>query len=371
MKTKKLLFLATEDWFVRSHFMPLVRRALSEGYEVSVAARLSGADLEGARPIEMPFARGSLDAGSIARETLAVRALMKRERPDIMHAIALQPIALSLLAGAHGAARILAVTGRGYLGVRGAAWTKFALDRLAGRVRRAIADGGALLLVENEADRRWIEAGAPLPDARVLLMPGAGVDAEKFKPAAAEPSGGPIRIGIASRLVWSKGVDIAVEALRRLRSAGRDLELHIAGGADRGNPEHVADSELERWAATPGIVMHGPVQDVAAFWAGVHLACFPSRGGEGLPRSLLEAAACGRALVASDTPGCADFVRAGDAGLLVPCEDPGVLAEALARLADDAALRARLGAAAHALVLARYTEVHAASCAAEAWARLG
>ncbi|MEQ1618932.1 MAG: glycosyltransferase, partial [Terricaulis sp.] len=112
MKAKKLLFLATEDWFVRSHFMPLVRRALNDGYEVSVAARMSGADLEGARAIDMPFARGSLDAGSIAREALAVRALMKRERPDIVHAIALKPIALSLLAGAHGAGRVFAVTGR-------------------------------------------------------------------------------------------------------------------------------------------------------------------------------------------------------------------------------------------------------------------
>ncbi len=368
MKAKKLLFLATEDWFMRSHFMPLVRRARAEGYEVSVAARLSGADLEGARAIEMPFARGGFDAGSLAREALSVRALMKRERPDIVHAIALKPIALLLLAGVPGVGRVLAVTGRGYLGVRGAAWTKFVSDRLAGQVRRAIVDGGALLLVENRADRRWIEAGTPLPDARVLLMPGAGVDVEKFKPEA-EPTG-PIRIGIASRLVWSKGVDIAVEALRRLRSEGRDIELHIAGRVDRANPEHVPDSELALWAATPGIVMHGRVEDVAAFWTHAHIACFPSRGGEGLPRSLLEAAACGRAIVAADTPGCADFVRAGDAGLLAPCEDPGTLAEALSRLSDDAALRQRSGAAARALVVARYTEAHAADRAAEAWARL-
>ncbi|MEQ1618325.1 MAG: glycosyltransferase, partial [Terricaulis sp.] len=292
-----------------------------------------------------------------------------RDSPDIVHAIALKPIALSLLAGAHGAGRVFAVTGRGYLGVRGAAWTRFVLDRLAGRMRRAIADGDAMLLVENEADRGWIEAGTPLPDARVLLMPGAGVDAEKFKPAA-EPAGS-IKIGIASRLVWSKGVDIAVEALRRLRNEGRDFELHIAGGPDRANPEHVPDSEFARWAATSGIVLHGPVNDVAAFWAGVHVACFPSRGGEGLPRSLLEAAACGRAIVAVDTPGCADFVRAGDAGVLVPSEDPDALAAALARFADDAPLRQRLGATARALVLARYTEAHAADCAAEAWARLG
>jgi glycosyltransferase involved in cell wall biosynthesis len=252
--------------------------------------------------------------------------------------------------------------------VRGAAWAKFVLDRLAGRLRRAIAEGDALLLVENQADRRWVEAGRLLPDARVMLMPGAGVDAEKFTPAA-EPER-PIRIGIASRLVWSKGIDIAVEALRQLRCEGRELELHIAGAADRANPEHLTDSELALWRATPGVVMRGRVDDVAGFWADAHIACFPSRGGEGLPRSLLEAAACGRAIVSADRPGCADFVRAGDAGLLVAPEDSNALADALARLADDAPLRRRLGASARALVLAGYTEAHAADRAAEAWARL-
>ncbi len=368
---KKLLFLATEDWFVASHFLPLVRRARAEGYEVAVAARGSGAELAGARLIDMDFARGALGAGSLLREAGAVRALLQRERPDIVHAIALKPIALALLAGAQGAGLVLAVTGRGYLGVRGAPWTQFVLGRLAGQIRRALARGNAQLLVENAADLRWVAGGGDIGRERAALMPGAGIDPERFAPVPepVEIADGPIVVGIASRLVWSKGVDLAFEAVRRLRGDGLDIALRIAGAVDLENPEHVAASELALWGRASGVSLLGRVADIAGFWAGTHIACLPSRGGEGLPRTLLEAAACGRAIVTSDAPGCADFV-AGGAGLITPREDVSALAQALRTLAQDASLRARLGQAARARVLAGYTETHAADCASAAWARL-
>jgi glycosyltransferase involved in cell wall biosynthesis len=111
----------------------------------------------------------------------------------------------------------------------------------------------------------------------------------------------------------------------------------------------------------------GRVHDAAAFWRGVHVACLPSRGGEGLPRTLLEAAACGRPIVTSDAPGCADFVGGDAIGLVTPRDDVAALAAALQRLAFDAELRRRMGEAARAKVLAGYTEAHAAAVAARAW----
>lgn len=362
MTRAKLLFLATEDWFVRSHFMPLLRRAREEGYEVAVAARLSGADLEGARAIHLPFERGALGPLGLVRESVAVRALLRREQPDIVHAIAMKPIVWALLGGG-GAARVLAVTGRGYLAARRNPATMFATAIMARWLRAALSKRG-VLLIENEADRQWVEHGQPLPDARVAMMPGAGVDSDKYAPES-EPQG-QIVVGIASRLVWSKGADIAVEAVRRLRLRGVDVVLRIAGAPDSDNPERVSDQEVARWRAQAGVECIGKVDDMNAFWARVHIACLPSRGGEGLPRTLLEAAACGRPIVASAVPGVADFVTP-DIGLLAPANDPAALAEAIARLAGDAALRAAMGLAAREKVLTGYTERHAADCAARAW----
>lgn len=363
MTRAKLLFLATEDWFVRSHFMPLLRRAREQGYEVAVAARLSGADLEGARAIHLPFERGALGPVGLVREIAAVRALLRRERPDIVHAIAMKPIVWTLLAGG-GAARVLAVTGRGYLAARRTPVTVLADALMAHWLRAALSKRG-VLLAENEADRRWIEHGRALPDARVMIMPGAGVDPSAY--AQAPEAQGPIVVGMASRLVWSKGADIAVEAVRRLRLRGVDVILRIAGAPDSDNPERVSDREIAHWGAHAGVECIGKVDDMNAFWARAHIACLPSRGGEGLPRTLLEAAACGRPIVASAVAGIVDFVTP-DIGLLAPANDPGALAEAIARLAGDVALRKTMGFVAREKVLSGYTERHAADCAARAWA---
>lgn len=369
MSKGKLIFLATEDWFVRSHFLPLLRRARDDGFEVIVAARTSGAlaDEPGVRVIAMPFARGSLAPHILWREAQAVRALLAEEKPAIVHAIALRAIQILLMAGKTDAARAFALTGRGFIGVSRAPWAMAAAALLRRGLRAGVAEGG-VLLVENPADRAWVENGAPLPDARVVQMPGAGVDIGAYAPLP-EPDG-PIVVGMVGRLVRSKGADVAVAALQRVRAAGHEIALHIAGDADADNPHAVTQAEIAAWRALPGVVLHGRITDVIGFWRGAHIACAPSRGGEGLPRVLLEAAACARPLVATATPGCADFVRDGETGLLVPEADDEALASAWLKLAQDGPMRARMGAAARARVAAHHTEAHAADCAAQAWARL-
>lgn len=369
MSRPKIIFLATEDWFVTSHFRPLLRRALSDGFEVIVAACDSGAlkSEPGIRVAPMPFARRGLTPAEVWREAGAVRALLRQEQPAIVHAIALKPIALTVLAGvARMTPCVLALTGRGYLEARGG-WRRMVLDAVAGRMRSSIARGRALLLTENRADQDWVRGSAHLPASRMLLMPGAGVDPAQYT-LAPEP-GGPIVIGLAARLVRSKGIDIAVAAVEQLRSQGMDVELRVAGAVDPENPEHVGDAEIAIWRATQGVTLLGRVQDINAFWAATHIACLPSRGGEGLPRSLLEAGACGRPLVTTNTPGCADFVIDGETGFVVVRDDVSATADALAKLVRDEALRKRFGAAARARVLAAYTEIHTADVASEAWRR--
>lgn len=367
MSGLKIVFLVTEDWFFNSHFLPLARRAREEGFEVVLASRDSGAidAKEGVRVLDTQFSRSALRPWDIKRQIERVRQIIADERPDIVHAIALKPIALLLLANVHGQACAFALTGRGYLAVGRSIWTKAVSWRFRHMLRRGLRSKRTILLVENVPDRHWVEGNTPLPNERVVLMPGAGVDAALL---AAEPEpGGPIVVGIVSRLIRSKGIDLAVDAIRQLRGEGIDITLRVAGDADEQNPEHVDGDDLNVWRNTPGVELVGRIADIQAFWASTHIACLPSRGGEGLPRSLLEAAACGRAIVTSDAPGCVDFIAASGGGIVVPRNDVAALTNALRALAGDAACRASLAASGRAAVLAGYTEAQAAAQAAKAW----
>jgi glycosyltransferase involved in cell wall biosynthesis len=219
-----------------------------------------------------------------------------------------------------------------------------AASRRRAFVRRAL---GSLLrsgttIVQNPDDERFlIEAGVPAP--RIRRIAGAGVDLDHFAPAP-EPPGDPT-IVLAARLLWTKGVGDFVAAARLLRHRGVRARFLLAGSPDPANPASIADAEIASWIAS-GVVEHlGRVPDMAPVLAKSHIACLPSYYGEGIPKTLIEAAAAGRPIVTTDMPGCREAVTHGENGLLVPPRDPASLAEALATLIDDAALRQRMGAA--------------------------
>src|SRR5262249_22099423 len=152
-----------------------------------------------------------------------------------------------------------------------------------------------------------------------------------------EPAG-PITIAFVGRLVESKGIRTLIAAHERLSNRGRDIRLLVAGTPDPGNPTSIAQKEIEIWAQRAKVSMLGFVEDIAKLWASAHIAVLPSHR-EGLPLSLLEAAACGRPLIATDVPGCRAIIRPGINGSLVPLGDADALADAIDRLAADSALR--------------------------------
>jgi len=165
-------------------------------------------------------------------------------------------------------------------------------------------------------------------------------------------------------MIAPKGIAEAVAAARRARALGAAIELHLYGTPDPSNRRSCTEAELRGWAEEPGIVWHGRSDDVAALWRENHLAMLLTWYREGVPRSLIEAAASGRPIVTTDAPGCRDLVRDRREGMLVPLRDSEAAARALVELANDADLRLWLGAAARARFLARFTE--AAVCASVA-----
>lgn len=147
-------------------------------------------------------------------------------------------------------------------------------------------------------------------------------------------------IMLASRLLWDKGVGEFVEAARMLACRARFV---LVGAPDPHNPASVTEDDLRVWREEGAIEWWGPQENMPAALAQAHIVCLPSSYGEGMPKVLLEAMACGRAVITTDAPGCRDCVRDGDNGLLVPVRDAQALASAIERLLGDEVLRRRLG----------------------------
>ncbi|MEF2071613.1 glycosyltransferase family 4 protein [Consotaella aegiceratis] len=356
----KLAYVITEDWFFASHFLPMARAAIEQGFEVVVITRVRDhADRiaeTGGRVISLEAERRKLNPLSLGRTALRLSRILKRERPDLVHCIAAQSIvvggAAAALAGID--RRIYALTGLGRLGARRDVVGATERTLLRTVVRQGIQSKRTRYLFENPDDSHLL--GLHPADPRVTIVGGAGVDPEIFAPSP-PPAGSPFRIAIVARMLWSKGIDLAVEAVRQARGRGADVTLSLYGAPDPSNRRAIPVAQLEEWSALDGIVWHGTVRDVRSVWREHHAASLPSRGGEGLPRSLLEAAACGRAILTTDVPGCRSFVRDGIEGRVVPCE-ADALAEAMVRLAGDRELVERMGNAARERVLSGFTERH-------------
>jgi glycosyltransferase involved in cell wall biosynthesis len=366
---KSVLVLITEDWFVVSHFLPLLRALVALGLDVTVATRCMGKqhliEATGARVEPFDFRRGAINPWTDTSVVMALRRLIARHRPDAVHAIAMKPIALAALAAVSGTgtATVMHLTGVGMAGITASRRTSLAHASVMRLMRRRLAAINVRLLIENPDDRARICADADIRQTRVTLLGGAGIDPEHFPEQAVPPVSdvSPVRIAYVGRMVWSKGVDVLVEAHRLIRAGGTSVDLVLCGAPDPENPRSIAAASLTGWSAEAGVSWLGFVADVRGVWADAHIAVVPSRGGEGLPRALLEAAGSGRPLIVTDVPGCRHFVRDGVEGLVVPPGDSLALAEAIGQLARDPDLRRRMGRAARARLLDGFTEAHVAA----------
>ena len=365
--------MVTEDWFFASHFLPMARAARELGIEVAVIARVrdhrAAIEAAGAKVIPLEAERRSLNPMAAGYSAGRLAAILKSWRPDVVHCIALRPIliggAAALMAGIP--RRVYALTGLGFLGARQDLVGRGA--RIAVRMLvRGLETKETHYLFENPDDAALVGLD-PADASRVTILGGAGVDAESLRPQLLPPQP-PLKMAVVARMLWSKGIDLAVEAQKIARAKGAAVELSLYGAPDPSNPKAIPEDTLRAWSAEPGVTWHGRTEDVAGVWAAHHVCCLPSRGGEGLPRTLLEGAASGRALVTTDVPGCRRLVRDGVEGLLVPPDDPAALAEAFRKLAADPDLVARMGEAARKRVLDGFTERDVMEAAKRVWAAM-
>jgi glycosyltransferase involved in cell wall biosynthesis len=361
----KLLFLVTEDWYFCSHRLPVARAARDDGFEVVVATRVRAHErqIRGEGFTLRPIAwrrRGDGLVGA-ARAVGAIARLYRQERPDILHHVALKPVlfgglarALAFRGAADMPASIDSVMGLG---------SGFSATALAARLRRpplaialrlAAKRGRGRVVVQNPEDGAAL-AALGIDPRRIALIRGSGVDVRHFAPLPM-PKADTVTVALVSRMLRDKGVLDAVAAIRRLRARGLAVELVLAGPTDPDNPGSLSPKVLSALAAEPGIAWLGAVADVRTVWRRAAIAVLPSTYGEGVPKALLEAAACARPIIASDIPGCRETVRAGESGILVPPRDVDALAGAIAALVADPARREAMGRAGRTLIASCFAE---------------
>jgi glycosyltransferase involved in cell wall biosynthesis len=347
----RVLFVANVAWFFVSHRLPLALAARRAGYDVHVAANPDGADpiVASGLPFHpLPVVRSATGIWNDLALLRSLAELYRSLRPELVHHVTLKPVIYGSLAARRTAVPwvVNAVSGMGTLAL--ASGTRAHVRRAVVRplLRLGSNRANVRVIFQNPEDRAdYVAAGLVQPD-RAVLIPGSGVDLEEFHPSP-EPPGVPV-VMLPARVIYDKGVGEFVEAARLLRTRGVEARFVLVGGLDPHNATEVAADTVQQWVAEGIVEWWGHRADMAAALREAAIVCLPSYR-EGMPKALLEAAAAGRAIVTTATPGCRDCVEAGRSGLLVPPRDAPALAEALHSLLADPARRAAFGIAGRAL----------------------
>jgi glycosyltransferase involved in cell wall biosynthesis len=338
--------------------IPWARAARNAGFEVHVACPVGDAaeqlSAEDFQFHVIPMSRCGVNP---IRELATVAGLFrvyKRVQPDLVHHLRLKPVLYGSLAArmAGVPAVVNLLTGLGYLFTSSGRTGQFLRPLVMLACRVAFSHPNQRLVFQNPDDSEVFLRSGILPAEKTLLIKGSGVDIDRFSPRP-EPPGPPVVL-LASRMLWDKGVKEFVQAARILRASGLEARFVLVGDTDAGNPSAIPAERLRKWRDRGIVEWWGPRSDMPEVLNQAHIVCLPSIR-EGLPRILIEAASCGRALVATDVPGCREVVRNGDNGLLVPIRDANSLAWAFRLLLENADLRQSMGVRSRERALREFT----------------
>ena len=341
-----VLYVVNDAAFFLSHRLRLACEARNCGFRVViVCGEDTGESRLAAHGFEfrtIPLSRSSFNPFRELRTYRALERIYRSEQPDLVHHVTIKPVIYGtrIARRLQVAAVVNAIPGLGFVFTRRGKWAWMRRRLVSAMYRSALRHPNMRLILQNREDLDSFIANMRVAPKQTCLIRGAGVDLEEFS-FAPEPEAPPGFILVA-RMLADKGVRQFVEAARSVKARRPAWRFTLLGGVDPGNPSSLSAAELESWDTEGVVHWAGHRDDVADCMRGHHIVCLPTYYREGLPKSLLEAAAIGRAMIASDIPGCRDIVRDGVTGLVVPPRDVPALATAMVRLGEDGALRERL-----------------------------
>lgn len=352
----KIILFANTTWYLYNFRLQLARALKANGFEVVL---ISPPDeyaekiiQEGFRWLAFPFSRRGMNLAAEVGTFFRLARVYRREKPDLVHHFTIKCVLYgSLAAKLTGVRNIVnAITGLGYVFInkRG----------LAGLIRQPVklvyrlALAGTRVIFQNDDDRSYFqETGLVRPD-QVHLIRGSGVDLDKFQ--FTEEKRTEYLVVLPGRMLYDKGVAEFVEAARILKQKGSKARFVLVGDTDTENPASIPEQTILGWEKEELVEWWRWQKDMPAVYSRATVVCLPSYR-EGVPRTLLEAAASGRAMVATDVPGCREVVQDGVTGFLVPVKNSQILADKLKLILEDQGLRQRMGREARRLAAAEFS----------------
>ncbi len=326
------------------------------GYEVHVAApfdqKVSNQKNITLYPYQLD--RKSLNPISQFKSLYSLFRVIKEIKPDLIHAITAKPNIFSGLL-AHLSGRpplVMSVTGLGFVFTAEGRRNFYLRKLILELYRLATCSNSVRIIFENFDDLNLFKQAGISKPHRLRRIPGGGIDLSRYR-FIPEPDGIPLVV-LASRMLWDKGIGEFIEAIQIIKESGLEARFVLVGDTDQGNPAAVPSSMIKEWQEGGLLEWWGYRENMYEVYSKSHIICLPSYR-EGMPRTLIEAAACGRPIVTTDVPGCREIVRDDENGYLVPARDSRSLAIALERLITNCALRRNMGRRGVSIAMAEFS----------------
>lgn len=339
--TKKLLFIVNVDWFFVSHRLPIAIEAIKKGYEIHLACAMTSKEdeLKSHGIIIHPLALSRSGTGIKGELSVLYQifSMIKKVNPNIIHTVTIKPVLYGNFIARllRVPVRISSISGLGYVFIAKGFKSKV-FRQLISFMYRVALSGANSVIFQNESDRNLLKKMGAITLEQEVFIRGSGVALDSY-PVIVEPTGSPV-VMLVARLLIDKGVNEFVDAAKRIKIIQPDIRMVLVGDIDAGNPKSISTQELKAWVENKVIEHWGYSHNVAVTMAKANIIVLPSYR-EGLPKSLIEAAACGRAVVTTDVPGCRDAIEVNKTGLLVPVKSDKQLASAILKLVNDKPMR--------------------------------
>jgi glycosyltransferase involved in cell wall biosynthesis len=356
---RRLLLLANTDWYLFNHRLALAKAAREEGMMIILASPRGSyvpkLEAEGFEWFEVPMERGSVNIIREIHTLIHCIRLYRRLKPDLVHHFTIKPVFYGSLAARWVDVPVIvnSITGLGYLFSSRSQQMASLRYLLKPLYKKALGHPNQIMIFQHTGDlETYLDLGL-VREEKSVIIPGSGVDLNRFVPRE-EPSGIPV-VMMATRMLWDKGVGDLIKVAESLKIDGPDVRVVLVGQPDSGNPSSIPEKTLIKWHEAGVIEWLGHQDNMPDLFAQAHIVVLPSYS-EGIPKSLIEAAAMKKPIISTDLPGCREIVQHGRSGFLVIPGDLKALKEAITRLVQDKSLREEMGSVGRQIALERFND---------------